>query len=104
VGGLVVFAVRWRRLGLENEAFVLLPIALYLAPAMYARLNIGLRHILPIYPFVLLLAAAAVREFIDAKPKGGRIALWVLAAIWLIEFGRVYPHNLAFFNQFVGGP
>ena len=104
VSGLIVFVMRWRRLGLGSEAFALLPIALYLAPAMYARLNIGLRHILPVYPFVLLVAAAAVKEFIGVKGRGGWIALGALAAFWLFEFGRVYPSNLAFFNQFVGGP
>jgi Dolichyl-phosphate-mannose-protein mannosyltransferase len=104
VGGLVVYVKRWRQLGLENEAFVLLPIVLYLGSAMLARLNIGLRHLLPIYPFVLLLAAAAVKELIDAKSKSGWIVLGVLVAFWLFEFGRVYPNNLAFFNQAVGGP
>ncbi len=32
------------------------------------------------------------------------MALGVLLAFWVFEFARVYPHNLAFFNQFVGGP
>ncbi len=104
VGGLVVYVKRWRQLGLENEMFVVLPIVLYLGSAMFARLNIGLRHILPIYPFVLLLAAAAVKELTDAKSKRGWIVLGVLTTFWLFEFGRVYPNTLAFFNQAVGGP
>jgi len=104
VSGLVVYATRWQQLGLKNEVFVVLPIVLYLGSAMVARLNIGLRHILPIYPFVLLLAAAAVKELLDARQRGGWIVLGLLAAFWLFEFGRAYPSNLAFFNQFVGGP
>jgi len=50
MGGLILCAKRWR-LFLRDEAFLLVPIAFYLGSAMTARLNIGLRHILPIYPF-----------------------------------------------------
>jgi len=79
----------------------LVPVAAYLAAALTATLNIGLRHALPAYPFVLLVAAAAVPA---ARRPVAKVVLAVLATVWLAEFVRVYPHNLAFFNQFVGGP
>jgi hypothetical protein len=103
-GGMAAYAKRWRVWGLEGTVFVVLPIALYLGSAMTARINIGLRHILPIYPLVLLAAAAAAKELLAAKRHRGRIVLGVLALFWLLEFGRAYPNNLAFFNQLVGGP
>ncbi|MGA2221407.1 MAG: glycosyltransferase family 39 protein [Verrucomicrobiia bacterium] len=103
IGGLVVCAKRWRTF-LRDEAFLLVPIVCYLAPAMSAKLNIGLRHILPIYPFVLLLAALCVAELLKSKQKSAYAVLSILCLFWLVEFGRVYPHCLAFFNQFAGGP
>jgi hypothetical protein len=103
IGGLVVCAKRWRTF-LRDEAFLLVPIACYLAPAMAAKLNIGLRHILPVYPFVLLLAALSAAELLRGKQKSACVVLVVLSLFWLFEFARVYPHYLAFFNQFVGGP
>ena len=57
--GVVAAAARWRQLPSEG-LFALLPIGVFLGVAMAAHINIGLRHILPIYPFVLLLAAGAV--------------------------------------------
>jgi hypothetical protein len=60
LGGIAAYVKRRRLWGLEGMAFVVLPIALYLGSAMTARINIGLRHILPIYPLVLFAAAAAV--------------------------------------------
>jgi hypothetical protein len=84
--------------------FLLVPIVCYLVPAMTAKLNIGLRHILPIYPFVLLLAALAVAELLRSKQKSAYAVLIALSLFWLFEFARIYPHYLAFFNQFVGGP
>jgi cytochrome c-type biogenesis protein CcmH/NrfG len=101
--GLVVYTQRRRELGLANELFVVVPIVVYLGLAMTSRLNIGLRHILPIYPFVLLVAGAAARELCTARPPIGRLVLAGLIAFWLVTFARVYPDTLTFFNVLVGG-
>lgn len=103
LGGLIVCAARWRE-WLRNTLFVLVPVGVYLAAAMTSHLNIGLRHILPVYPFVVLLAGLCASGLIDVKRKGAVAVLVVLGAFWLFEFARVYPHDLAFFNQLVGGP
>jgi hypothetical protein len=103
IGGLVICAKRWRTF-MQDEVFLLVPIVCCLAPAMTAKLNIGLRHILPIYPFVLLLATLAMAELLRNKQKSAYAVLVALSLFWLFEFARVYPHYLAFFNQFVGGP
>jgi hypothetical protein len=82
-------------------AFVVCPIVVILGAAMLTHINIGLRHVLPIYPFMLLCAAAAVRALLDR----GRIAVVAIGiAVALVEFGSTYPYTLAFFNQLVGGP
>ena len=39
---------------------LLLPPALYAALAMTSQINIGIRHILPLYPFLTIAAAVAV--------------------------------------------
>ena len=103
-GGMAACVKRWRLWGREGTVFVVLPIVVYLGTAMTARINIGLRHILPIYPLVLVAAAAGAKELLAAKRSRGRIVLGVLTLFWLLEFGRAYPNNLAFFNQLVGGP
>jgi len=104
-GGGLVLATRRRSAGIDVDvddgAFVGLPIAVFLGSAMLAHLNIGLRHILMIYPFVLMVAAAAARALLARK---GEAVLGILLAAGLMEFATVYPHTLAFFNQFVGGP
>jgi 4-amino-4-deoxy-L-arabinose transferase-like glycosyltransferase len=102
LGGLIVYFKRWG-LG-ERTAFVLVPIAVYLAAVLPSNINIGLRHILPIYPFVLALVAGAVSALLAARGAIGRTTLALLALVWVIEFGRAYPHNLAFFNELAGGP
>jgi hypothetical protein len=99
-GGVAVLR-RW-----PHEAvrpFIVVPVAAYLAVAMASDINIGIRHILPIYPFVLLIAAAAVAALLR-RGRRGAVAVGAMLALLAVEFGSAYPHNLAFFNQLVGGP
>lgn len=84
-------------------ACVLITIAGFLVPLMVSHLNIGLRHALAVYPFLILLAALAV-DTLRTRGVAGMAAVAVLAGFWLFEVGRVYPHALAFFNTLVGGP
>jgi uncharacterized membrane protein len=102
--GLTLAVIGWRRFGLDDVVFVVLPIGVYLASAMVTRLNIGLRHLLPIYPFAMLLIAAAASEALRVWRRAGAYALAGVVAFGAVEFGRAYPDNLAFFNVLVGGP
>ena len=82
---------------------LLLPPALYFASAMRANLNIGVRHILPIYPPLFVLAGWAASR---AVVRWGKRAAWVIAvllAVVALETGRAAPHFLAFFNTPAGG-
>jgi len=98
--GLALCVARWRRLTLD-DLFVLLPIAVFMSAAVSTPYNIGLRHILPIYPFVLLLAGKPVAELYR---RGHCKILLLLPLVALVECMWIYPDYLAFFNAFVGGP
>lgn len=102
--GLVVAVVRRRALGGINEAFVLVPIAIYLVPTFFITYQAGIRHILPLYPFLILIAAAAAAALATTPRLAGRLALAGLVVPWIITFAMAYPHSLTFFNRFVGGP
>jgi hypothetical protein len=102
--GLVALFRRRREVGLHDAAFVVLPVAVFLGVAMWSGINIGLRHILPVYPFVILLAALGVRE-VTRIPRLQRIAIFAtVAMLWTGEFAAAYPHSLTFFNYPAGGP
>jgi hypothetical protein len=102
--GLVVYVKRRRELQVANELFVLVPVIIYLGVAMASGINLGLRHILPIYPFVLLIAAAAAKDLMTARRPIGRVAFAAVAVFWLVRFVDHYPRTLTYFNLFVGGP
>lgn len=103
-GGVGLAAARWRQLDVDTVVFASLPVVLFMGSAMTTRLNIGVRHILPIYPFLLLFVALAAREAIAMRTKAATYALAGLVVLTGVEFARAYPDNLAFFNVLAGGP
>lgn len=83
LAGLVVFAVVY---------------GLYV---VQSRLNIGHRHLLPLYPAAFVLAGGSVVWW---KSRVGR---WLIGAAlgWLLIANIwIHPHYLAYFNELVGGP
>ena len=79
----------------------MVPIAIYLGWSMTARINIGVRHVLPIYPFLIVLAAVAIDRLIVS---GRRYIVAAAVGLCMLEAGTAYPHTLAFFNVLAGGP
>jgi 4-amino-4-deoxy-L-arabinose transferase-like glycosyltransferase len=72
------------------------PLAVYGALSLASRIDIGVRHLLPMYPFLFLLAAAAFR--------GSRALTAILVVALIAQSAAIYPHYLAFFNVLAGGP
>ena len=109
VGFLVLIAIGvatclWRRreFGALNEGFLFVPIAIYLAAAMNNPFQVGIRHILPLFPFLLVITAAGVRLLVQTL--SGRLILAAPVAAWVMTLASVYPHTLTFFNRMIGGP
>ena len=73
----------------------------YAAAALASNLNIGHRHLLPVYPFlfVTLGALAPWRQRPRARIVLGGLGLWYCGA-WLF----ITPHYLAYFNELSLGP
>lgn len=82
-------------------AFILLPAAVILAAAIYSRLNIGYRHILPAIPFMLLAIGLGVPAIWPRRAGpwvlGAAVSWALVAALW------IHPHHLAYFNEMAGG-
>jgi 4-amino-4-deoxy-L-arabinose transferase-like glycosyltransferase len=82
---------------------VTVPPAVYFALSLHSHINIGVRHILPVYPFLLIFLAA----FLCEQARRSRVvlaALLLALPIQAVETARIHPHYLAFFNTLSGGP
>jgi hypothetical protein len=91
------------RAGLYRVAPLLVLLGVYWAMAVGSRLNIGHRHILPVYPALFVLAGAAGSWF-QARRRVLRAAVPVLLLAFMAESLSVRPDYLAFFNVLAGGP
>jgi 4-amino-4-deoxy-L-arabinose transferase-like glycosyltransferase len=87
--------------------FVWVPAAVYALVTLTRGINIGHRHLLPLYPFLFVLAARAGAWAAFRWREGARwpAALTGLLAAWYVAGTvRVHPHYLAYFNEAAGGP
>lgn len=78
-------------------------IVVYLGIAMAQNLNIGHRHVLPVYPAFDVLIGASVVAW-ETGRRWLRIALAAVLALFAGESVALYPDYLAYFNPLVGGP
>ncbi len=77
--------------------------SVYWIVSIQSHLNIGHRHLMPIYPVLFILAGALGPWF--ARPLGWRaLPVAALLAWHAGESLRVAPHYLAYFNEVAGGP
>jgi len=99
---LVVFIGKTPKDELLNEAFLLTPAAAIFCFFSLNYQDIGLRYILPIYPFLFVFASKAAQIFLINKMRTG---LYVAAVAWYVGASfYIHPHYLAYFNELVGGP
>jgi 4-amino-4-deoxy-L-arabinose transferase-like glycosyltransferase len=103
----------WLR-GHPTETFMLGWLALYWYVSITANLNIGVRHLLPVFPFTFMLVAREVSRW-RTHHRGGvsphkatvRVKGIGVAALLLwqcLSVVSVFPSFLAYFNEAIGGP
>ncbi len=101
---LLPFARISRNHGRRRElVFLSLPIAFFLFAAIYSHINMGVRYLLPIYPFCIVLASAAAAYFFT-RSVVGRVAVAALLLLTVFSSLHSYPNFLVYSNELFGGP
>ncbi|PJE59679.1 MAG: hypothetical protein COU85_02360, partial [Candidatus Portnoybacteria bacterium CG10_big_fil_rev_8_21_14_0_10_44_7] len=108
---------RQRLVKIFPEICMLAFIALYWYTSVFSsNLNIGVRHILPTFPFLYVLVAGQIALWLKKENRGcdcgcGFAHAWLkkifvaLLLVWgIISVLLTYPSFLAYFNESVGGP
>ena len=93
-------ALEWRG-RLYDWSPLLSLFAVYWVFALTSHLNIGHRHITPVYPVLFVMAAGAAGWITRANRWAAALVL-ALAAWFAGESLWIRPHYLAYFNEFVG--
>jgi hypothetical protein len=91
----------------KREKFLLpllLAIALYLGMAIFSHINIGVRHIAPIFPFLFLLTGAFLDWVLKTRYVRAALILVVLLMGWTVFDAVVgYRNYLSFTNALTFG-
>ncbi len=83
--------------------YLAIPTAIYMAFAMAGGMNIGVRHVLPIYIFLSVLIAGAASSLI----RRDRRWLYVIVPLLLfqaVSVARTFPAYVSYANEAAGGP
>jgi len=101
---LAVVAIATRRLNYWREIiFLAVPPVFYLVVAFVVGMNIGVRHILPVYVFLSVLIGGTAWALLRQNRKWA----YVVGALLLIHAAsslRTFPTYLAYANELWGGP
>jgi 4-amino-4-deoxy-L-arabinose transferase-like glycosyltransferase len=107
---LATFATVTGKLARRRElVYTLVPPGLYLAVAMMSGMNIGVRHLLPMYAFVIIFTAAGVVALAGLERDSGIVRRWavicsVLITAHIISSLLAFPNEIAYANEAWGGP
>lgn len=98
---LAALTAHWRNRasGLADSLFLLMPIVAFFLFFSIRHQSIGLRYILPVYPFIFAAIGA-----VPAMARKGKYVIIALIVWQVVTSLRVFPHYLAYFNESIGGP
>ena len=82
---------------------LLVPVAIYMVSAMHSNLNIGVRHVLPVWPLLMIAAGVVAAASLRRWRRATIGTLVVLGCGLLAETLHAYPDYVAFFNTAAGG-
>lgn len=88
----------------KKEFYLIVPVVSFFIFFTYNHNQcIGLRYILPVYPFLFVYMGRILR--FHNKTRKVLVGLLLGMGVWyLVGTIRIYPHYLAYFNEFAGGP
>jgi tetratricopeptide (TPR) repeat protein len=87
--------------------YLVVPCAVYLLVAMVSGMNIGARHVLPLYALSAILAGGGLAALAVDGRRWTRITTAVGAALVLAHVASalaVFPNDMAYANEAWGGP
>jgi hypothetical protein len=102
IGASLVLARAGTPLRLRDALFLLLPVATFLALMIPAKINIGVRYLVPIYPF-LFVCASRLATLSLPRPWLAPALLGVPVLLTAVSSLRSAPHQLAYFSDVIGG-
>jgi 4-amino-4-deoxy-L-arabinose transferase-like glycosyltransferase len=92
----------------EANTWRMAPVVLFVTvlvfASLFSRINIGIRHVLILYPFLALGGAYALARASRAWPRAGSTVAALLVAWQVSTVAMAYPDYFPYFNETVSHP
>jgi hypothetical protein len=86
---------------LRNEWFLVAPVVtVFVMFSFFNSAQIGIRHVLPAFPFLLLIGSSALFSW-NSAPRASRLAFAGLLLYLAVSVFSYFPHMIPYMNEFV---
>jgi predicted membrane-bound dolichyl-phosphate-mannose-protein mannosyltransferase len=93
----------YKRKAMGRECYLLVPpLCILVLISLFSEKNLGIRYILPAYPFLLVFSGRVWR--LAGKRRFVQVLVIIAAAWYGMSSLRAYPDYLAYFNEGIGKP
>ena len=79
--------------------WVIAPVLIYSVFVLFSHINIGVRYLAPIYPFLMIAAAALLEYLLRLRRVVATVFVAALLAWTVVEAVRIYPNHMSYMNQ-----
>lgn len=102
----IAFYLSIKKPDIELFSILMPALLFFIIASLFGRFYLGLRYILPAFPFLFVFVAGAFSPKLTSITKNRAVlALFSILLIWhLFASLSIYPHYLAYFNELIGGP
>ncbi|MBZ5661783.1 MAG: phospholipid carrier-dependent glycosyltransferase [Acidobacteriia bacterium] len=83
--------------------FLVIPPAVYFCAALFSGINYGVRHLLPVYPFLIVLAAFCAWNLAQ-RHRAAAIFVTIALIFHIASSVRAFPNYISYANELWGGP
>jgi hypothetical protein len=90
----------WRFIRRDRRfLWLVIPVGIYLAISLTSHINIGIRHFLPVYPFLFIAGGALLAQLLRMRRSIGVVVLVVMLGWMSFEVVRTFPNYTPYMNQ-----
>ena len=73
---------------------------IYSVFVLFSHINIGVRYLAPMFPFLMIAGAALLEYLLRLRRTVATVVVGVLLALTVVEAIRAFPNHMSYMNQF----
>lgn len=97
-----ILLIKRRKYSIIDELFLIVPIVLFFIIVSRGKVQVGIRHLLQIYPFIFVfiggILCAPIRDGLKY------FFIFVISCLQILSLMTAFPYPISYFNELCGGP